>query len=489
MNKIKLLLVCCIAFAAINSNAQQLSQPQIDSLMKEAYKYYKGSTGQLVNYTKYFELIKQCAEAGNVAAMYSVGTCYVKGKGTTVDISKAIEWLTKAAEKNHLKATTTLGYIYKKGFAGTQDYEKAFAYYSKAAAAGYTPAIFSKGYLLYTGLGCTQDYYAAYPLFQQAAAKKYAHAMRFVGLCMKNGYGTEVNKDSAIYWMQMASKYGNGMSDDELASADGENADIDGRLINKVKAAQAIIKQGNPVNTYTRVYHNIAADEIEGRYEGWLLKYDWSGKHVVKADKLIIELVYENDSITGKWIENDTTILPVRALLTRKALLFNGMEYNKYDHYYRAVPEQLRFQKAGLQLIKDKDSAYLCGDLQLYSVKRQEPAKPMYVALVRTVKGKSKQTINYVNEDGSTLIIKDLNAYPNPFTNIITLDFELKANSPVQTKIFTLDGKEVYSNAVQQLQAGSYNIQIQPQHLAPGTYILHLLTGKKAATVKVIKMD
>ena len=48
---------------------------------------------------------------------------------------------------------------------------------------------------------------------------------------------------------------------------------------------------------------------------------------------------------------------------------------------------------------------------------------------------------------------------------------------------------EVYSNAAQQLEAGSYSIPIQPQQIASGTYMLQLLTGIKASTVKIIKVD
>jgi hypothetical protein len=471
------------------SNAQIMSDSAINSSLKEAHQYLNGN-GKPLNPGKAYIMIKQLADAGSSKAFLVLGWLYEKGLGVNSDPYQALFWYEKAAKNGIVNALNKIGLLYKHGIDGKPDYEKAYEFYCKSADKNNMDGLTQKGYMLYTGLGCKQDYTAAYPLFQKAASYGQPHAMRFLGLSMRNGYGTKVNSDSAMYWLHMASKYGNGMSDDELTTSEPENADIAGSLVEKIKAAQKLIQSGTSVNKYTKVQHNVPVNNIEGSYKGWLLKYDWSGEHVVKADELNIDIVYENNELKGKWTENQTLSIPLEAMLTPNALVFKNMEYNKHDHYYKNRVELLKFEKASFKLIPVNGELYLCGDLQMYSVNRNEPAKPMYVALIKTSKSQknSDKIISLVNEDGSSVIFKKMNAFPNPFTSILTLNFELKETCFVQTTLQTLDGKLVYSNSAGKLEAGSYTLPIQPQDLAAGTYLLTLQSGKQISTLKVIKL-
>jgi len=117
-----------------------------------------------------------------------------------------------------------------------------------------------------------------------------------------------------------------------------------------------------------------------------------------------------------------------------------------------------------------------------------EPAKPMYLALVRTAASTSTDKINITNEDGSLIVNNTLRAYPNPFGAVINIDFELKEAVNVVTSIVTIDGKPVYSNAAGVLPAGSYTLPIQTQQIAAGYYILKLQYGNKVRTAKVVKL-
>lgn len=479
------------SLSAWAASAQTLSYRQVDSLMKEARQLVKAGDKAPSDPAKYFSLLQPCAQNGHAGAMYGLAECFVRGWGTGKDTATAIEWFGKAGDKNIPKAWYRIGSMYKQGIAGAEpDYDKAYINFCKAADRDVEQAVFMKGYMLYTGLGCTQNYEAAYPLFQKAAAKKNGDAMRFLGLCMRHGYGTAVNTDSAAYWSHLSDKYSKTKYDSMyhvLKSYYKKNPRAGISLFEKIKQARALVKNGNPVNTYTRISHSVAANEIEGTYEGWLLKYDWSGKHIINADKIKMELVYRNDSLQGWWTQNDTVRVELHAMLTPRALVFSGMEYNKRYSLDVIRPELVQFENARLQMVKDKDSSYLCGDVQLYYATRKEPAKPMYLALVRTAGSNSNKNIQYVNDDGSPLSSKAVSAYPNPFSNTINLDFELKKNSAVQVKLFSLDGKLVFSNAAQQLAAGTYTIPLQPQQLPGGTYVLQLVTGKKINTIKVIR--
>ena len=435
-----------------------------------------------IDTVKVFDNYKRGAEEGKPDAMYFLAEMYFHGHGTAKDINKSIYWFEKAAEQNNPKALSHIGFIYKRGLVGTPDYEKAYKYFCRAADLGDLWGITFKGYMLYSGFGCKQDYAAAYELFQIASKKGYPEAMRFVGLCMRNGYGTAVNEDSAKYWLRKWSSFHH-FNSDFAEYGIAEYRDLAGSLVDRVKAAQALIKQ-NPVNVYTKIQHNLPANEIEGTYEGWLLRYDWSGKHVTKADKLKVVLKYEGDSLKGSWIENDTSITPIHAVLTNKGLLFSKMYYRKKDNYNFKTAQLLKFEKALLQLSKDKSATYISGDLQLYAVKRREPAKPMYVALARTIAGSNNNLITFNNENKND----EVTTYPNPFTNILNVDFELQKKSSVQINLLTINGQKVFSNTAQQLPAGTFNIPMQIDNLKPGTYFLQLMRDNKAVTLKVIKL-
>jgi hypothetical protein len=178
--------------------------------------------------------------------------------------------------------------------------------------------------------------------------------------------------------------------------------------------------------------------------------------------------------------ENDSLTLNLQALVTPGALVFNQMGYRKSSHYNAANPELLVFEKASLQLVQDNHTVYLAGNLQQFSPERKEPARPMYVALIRTAAFASKDTV-------STDKLRLLRAYPNPFNGIITLDFELKEPCRVVTQLLTIDGKVVYSNTAGLLAAGSYTLPIQAPQLAAGYYLLKLQYGNKEKIVKMLK--
>lgn len=481
--------ICCfllLVFFQQYLYGQVFSKKQIDSMMYESMKFYKGE-GRPVDLQQSFKLQQRCADAGSRVAMYNLAQNYLKGSGCEINHDSAILWYSRAGELGYTKAWFRLGYAYKTGRLGDPDYDKAWLYICKAADMNYAQAIYYKGYMLYTGLGCTQNYTAAYELFRIAAKANDPWAYHFIGLCMYNGYGTEKNRDSASYFFRRSRELGWKASDDSYGANGPKNEEIAAILANKVKAAQSLNKPGYPLNVYSKVRNDLPANEIEGVYEGWLLTYDWSGQHVVKADQLHIELKYENDSLKGIWRENDTLRLPINAMLTRSALLFYDMQYNKGDNYRRPTRSVLKFDKAKLQLVTQDKRTYLSGNLQLYSVNRKEPAKPMYVALVRTSNSKSDKLISYRGEDGQVPDISNVNVFPNPFTDLVNVEFKLDEKAVVNTELLDINGKVVYKNDAGALEPGTYTLPIRPVTLANGSYILKIQYGRKNKTVKLIK--
>ena len=465
---IKIAIVAIISFLSVASKAQNNIA---DSLAKQGDILMNRSLPSIYQPQKGFGLYVQAANLGSAKAMNALGLCYKIGLGTTVNQQTAMQWFNKAANAGYAKAWYNLGMGYKE----KQDFENAFQNISNGASQNDPQSIYAKGYMLYKGLGCTQDYTQAAKLFAQGVAIGKPNSIYFYGLCLRNGYGVTQNTDSAKYWLLQASNMGYKMASDELAISTPENAIIAGTLAQKLQAAHATMLTRKVANQYQKVENRVEGNEVAGTYTGYLLKYDWSGVHPIEANKLTVTLAYDKDSLTGIWNEDDSLSVPIHASLASNAIAFNQMKYSKTNHY--SLKRELTvFKNATLQLDKIGDSVYLSGNIQQFIPNRNEPSKPLYLALVRT------------KLDNSKLVSQELlKAYPNPFNNIINIDFELKETCTVSTQIVTLEGKVIYSNLAGTLAAGSYTLPIQTQQIAAGNYLLMLKYGKNIKTTKVLK--
>ena len=133
------------------------------------------------NVDKSFNLLKEAADKGSLAAYYLLGYYYrEQGDDETaidwvtkaanqgyapaqdflgndylcLDDTKALEWLTKAAEQGYADALYNIGMYY----FYNEDYKTAFDWYQKAAELGHSGAEFSIGEAFYSGESVTKDY-------------------------------------------------------------------------------------------------------------------------------------------------------------------------------------------------------------------------------------------------------------------------------------------------------------------------------------------
>lgn len=484
----KILLICML-ICPVMLLAQRTDDAEIKQKMKLAFEYLRGYN-QPLNPQKALELFKECAEAGNGRAMNAVGMQYRMGLGVDTEYNEALSWFKKAATAGYVPALCNLGLMHKYGTGTPADYSKSYYFFRKAAEKNYPQGWYSQGYMLYKGFGCEQNYEQAVALFKKGVAAGHTPSMYFLGLCLRNGYGTPVNKDSANYWLSLAASRGYAMAKDELAASEPEHAEIAGTLAARIREAQKLMPKEKQVNKYVKIENSIAASKVEGIYEGYLLKYDWSGKHVVKADKLKIRLEMEGNNLGGVWTENDSISLELKALFTTQGIIFRDMNHFTNDHYNPVIPDLMRFEKASIQFTEDGKETYLSGNLNQFSLTRTEPGKPLFLALVKTAQldKSGSRFISIVNEDGSELKLNALKAYPNPFSDIITLDFKQTKTCEVATLITTLDGKIVYNNIAGVLEKGNYALPIQTQFIPSGAYVITLRQGKKVSAVKVVKL-
>jgi hypothetical protein len=486
----KKIIFAFLILVSIKSKAQK-TDADFSTVVTNEAKLPENKITQKINPEKQFKQNLRLANEGNNKAMYITAKNYKYGNGVIPDNILALKWLTKAVDANYPPANFTMGEVYKFGDLVEMDYQKSFACFSKAADSGFIPAFYSKGYMLHKGLGCTQDYTQALSLFKIGAYNKYPPAMYMLGITYRNGYGIAANNDSAIYWLTIAASKGYKYAADELTTESPENNPSATDLIKKIEnAKQNITPTANPINQYTKIATGLSADELEGSYDGYLIKYDWSGNHIIDVSSLSLQIKYENGKIIGVWLENDSSLnIPLTGLLTKKGLIFKDMKYLKADHYSVGKKLPYNFQNTSLQLIKQKNTFYLSGNLTLYSPLTKEPEKPLFIALIRTRKGNNNAEISFVNDDGSVIKSKDnLTAYPNPFTNIINVEFELIKKDRVFTQLLTLDGKVLLTTPSTVLNPGKYLLPLQP-NVAAGAYMVRLIKGNKVESIKLIKIQ
>lgn len=473
MKKITQIAVLLLSFQLW---AQTNSKPSISSLdmakmqLNQNHVYYNPEKG--------FESCRKAAEEEAIPkAMNMLAILYSEGVGVAPSQELALQWFQKAAEAGYLKAWFNIGTIYREGIGTTQDFKKAFEYYSIGTDLKATTSMSGKGYMLYKGLGCQQNYKEAFELFKVASQHGVLNAMYMLGICYRNGYGTPKDLVAAKQWLTKAANYGYSPAQNEMMEAEPEFVDY--KETKKSYSKTKSIHQEGIKETFEPVSHRLdSAQELDGTYSGYLVTYDWSGQHIIAKNELTIDLKKQGDGIfTGTWTEKDKTAVPLRGTITDTEVRFDNTAYNKIDHYSAKKPTEFLFKDARLQNIVYKDSSYLVGNLQLWSVRQNEPEKPMYISLVKNNKNKI---------DTNTTKTKDnLVVFPNPFSNSFSFNLSLNERSTVEIALYSITGVVLYNEKLE-LPAGDHRHTITVS-IPSGAYFLKINYGNVRKSTIVIK--
>jgi len=394
------------------------------------------------------------------------------------------------------------GLQYKNGDGVPIDYRKAFEHFKAAADMGDEQSKYATAYCYYKGLGVQQNYETAAGLFGTGAREGRDNSIYFYGLCFENGYGIAKNADSAKYWLDKAAALGYQQAIEELKSPRGENAnDSAVALLDKINKSSLAGK--SPLNEFTLVAPHIPSRAlINGTYNGYVLRYDWSGKYLISSKAIALSFRQpeeaENPSnvLKGTWQEKGETAVPLQAKLSDDSVIFQQTQYKTRDHYSWDKAITYDFKSANLNLSQIGDSVYLSGNIAMFSPERNEPSKPIYLALVRSSAISSSLTdslnkvINDKNRADSSGIakIKDASLYPNPFRTSFTVEFILTAKAKVAIQMLNMSGVVVYKKQAELLQKGKYNINISPGRIASGMYIIRLIAeGGDYVDLKAIR--
>jgi uncharacterized protein len=475
-----------VLFVSIALNAQKVKPTPLPESEKviEAKEYLTGSNGQR-NPAKGIELLEQSVNKGSTEAMIELGLVYMYGIYAKKDMVKAVDLFTKAAKKDNAHGWHLLGLIYKDATDKTQNFKKAYQYFENGTNLSHKESMYAQAYMLFKGFGVKQDYTKALNLFSRSSES--AGSQYFLGLCYRNGYGTAANEQLATAWLNKAAANGYSVAKTELQSAP-ENSNKNAVALAEILKNSFVIKSDN-VNIYQRL-DNIPTATIEGKYTGHLIRYDWSRKHAINNADLQLDIIYKNGQLTGIWTEADSLKVPLKAIVTPNSIVFREMEYEKKDHYNMIKPLLYRFENASLNWTKKDGETALQGNIQMFSVMRNEPEKPIAIFLTKsTANSEDSTAINLVNEDGSSILLSNsVTAYPNPFKDVITLNFKLLHKAHVVTKLFSMEGNLLYKNDAGFLAPGYYALPVKPaQNLASGTYLLVLDYGSFSKKIKIVK--
>ena len=111
--------------------------------------------------------------------------------------------------------------------------------------------------------------------------------MYVLGLGYRNGYGLTVDINKARDLLSKAADKGVQAAIQELQSPVGEN-----QLVKRNSGDTSDILP----NTYKTVLNRLT-NEIIGTYSGKLITYDWSGKHIIESNDLLMNIYIADNKV------------------------------------------------------------------------------------------------------------------------------------------------------------------------------------------------
>lgn len=381
------------------------------------------------------------------------------GQDSTQCKEWAVQLLEQAAGEDFPLAYHVLGMHSKYAVEGKQDFKAAYDYFSRGAALGDATCCYDCGFMKYKGLGTEQSYAEAVQYFKQAAESGHATAIYMLGLCYRNGYGVEPDSAYSYYFLNMAAEMGATEAVTELLSELPEN---EGIIPSESEEVDVPVYDEMPgIVPYLPLNKKVLA----GRYEGILMTYDWSGEWPLSAKPLVVDMSVNDAQVTGTWIAETDTIGFSATMADDGTLSFDQTESTLFERYAPDFYAHFRFDQVDVNY----RNGLLTGQLRLYSLDEQEPARPMYVALRHTLYAEG-----YSAEDESCNIM----AYSSPTTHAVTVKFELPEDVPsVQVSLLTQGGLKVADYQYGAMQSGINTVTFTPS-LQPGYYAIRVVAGE-----------
>ena len=201
-----------------------------------AMAYYSGK-GIKLDWEKAFSLFKKLAEEGESDSQYMVGEYLMFNHGGTIswhivskrDTKEAFKWFEKSAIQGNSSAQQQLGMFYESGTDPCiRNIEKALDWYQKSADQGNIEAIFALGRLYTNGIDeKNPDMAKAFQYFLKAAESGHPEAQYRVGVALYYGKGIEIDKESAVLWLEKSASQRNESARNLLIQLKSKHTEVD----------------------------------------------------------------------------------------------------------------------------------------------------------------------------------------------------------------------------------------------------------------------
>ncbi len=437
-------------------------------------------------------LVLPCAEKGLAEAEHYMGLLHLNGIAVKQDNQKAFNYIQRAANKDFNKSQYNLGRMYKYGVGCKVDFEKSIYWFKKASENGNQKAAYSLGYMYFKGFAVPQDYQKAIYWFKQS---EYAMSKYYLGVCYYFGYGVAANEDRALEILGNS----NIPNSQSLVSYIKTNRKLAiESSINEIlysEASDSSYIEPEAITTTTEVIlpnlNNIDTTAILGEWSGKLVQYDWSGKNIERI--VPISIAFDADSIgltMNLQLEGNSTTSKVQfqdgSLIIKEPMSFT------MEKLYSGTPEEssLTYRLLSLNFMEYtlSNTTYFIAQLDTYIDEWTEYGEPMSIILKSGESG--------VNEEDELLMAlaaqkeEFIKLYPVPFSNHITIQYDLEAEAKIHLEFLSLlDYKRLSITNDEWQNAGMHTITVTKDipSLKKGLYIVRLRVGDKLYTRTVIK--
>ena len=95
-------------------------------------------------------------------------------------------------------------------------------------------------------------------------------------------------------------------------------------------------------------------------------------------------------------------------------------------------------------------------------------------------------TYEWVGVEDNQMKTIQLTAYPNPFSDKVTIDVNLEESTNVQIDIYNLTGRKVKSLVGETLNTGTHQFIWEANGMSAGVYFYSLRIGKEVITKKLV---
>lgn len=460
-------------YASMAQCPSDSSMQSSDRLVARGLAYLSGTTLPY-DPAKARPLLEQGAALGNGKAMNAMGNLYANGVSVPLDMAQALSWYEKAAGNGYTSAYFNLGMYYQKSGPDEQDFKKAVYYYRKGADAGNDNCKNKLAYLCYKGFGTDQDYITAFNLYKELAQKGDMNACYFLGLCYRNGYGTNADPALAKKWLTVAASSNDKQAIHELtAEPSPENTSL---------LTSALQRAVDDLKSHVEHFSTALNNDLSGNYTGYAFYYDFSHQYVHEVVPVILNIRKEGAKYVGSWLESDSLHASIKATYSGDSFVFDSnCRYVRRNYYSYGDDEPYRFEDAKVKITYNKDSLYLSGDLDFYSINRKEPGQPVSIFLSRKI-----STGELLQKD---TFVTSVDLFPNPVNTSLHVNLINPSAGKVRLQIVSASGSIIQSSDVEMLPAGSFMYEFNTTGLASGTYILRMSAGNQVINKSFVKVQ